>query len=91
MRADNFVKGDCLPVDELFEIGQNYIFYFYYGNKLGFQHLGGTVVSYDHPLVRVETNGLLRIINCASSSFIEAISRNQSEEMEELVLERDCE
>jgi hypothetical protein len=89
MCAANFVKGDGLPVDELFEIGKKYVFYFYYGNKLGFQHLGGKVVSYDHPLVKVETKGLLRIINCASSSFVEAISRNQSEELEELVLEKD--
>ena len=76
-------------MDELFEIGKNYVFYFYYGNKMGFQHLGGQVVSYDHPLVKVETKGLLRIINCASDSFIEAISRNQKEALEELELEKD--
>jgi hypothetical protein len=89
MCAKNFVKGDLLPVDELFEIGKNYVFYFYHGNKMGFQHLDCQVVSYDHPLVKVETKGLFRIINCASSSFIEAISRNHREELEELELEKD--
>ena len=85
----NFVKGDLLPVDELFETGKNYVFYFYYGNKAGFQHIGGQVVSYEHPLVKIETAGLSRVINCASNCFIEAVSRNQSEELEELVLEKD--
>jgi hypothetical protein len=74
---------------EMFEIGENYIFYFYYGNKMGFRQIGGQVVSYDHPFVKVETKGLLRIINCSSNFFIEAISRAQGEELEELVLEKD--
>jgi hypothetical protein len=74
---------------DMFEIGENYIFYFYYGNKMGFRQIGGQVVSYDHPFVKVETKGLLRIINCSSSFFIEAISRSQGEELEELVLEKD--
>lgn len=78
-------------MDEMFETGKNYVFYFYYGDKVGFQHLSGKIVSYDHPLVKVETQGLLRIINCASGPFIEAISRNQNEKLEELVLERDSE
>jgi hypothetical protein len=76
-------------MDDLFEIGKNYVFYFYYGNKMGFQHMGGKVVSYDHPLVKVETKGLIRVINCASNAFIEAISRNQKEELAELELEKD--
>lgn len=76
-------------MENLFEIGKYYVFYFYYGNKMGFQHLGGQVVSYDHPLVKVETKGLFRIINCASNAFIEAVSRNQSEALEEVVLEMD--
>lgn len=75
---------------EMFEIGKNYIFYFYYGDKTDLQQIGGQVVSYDHPFVKVETKGLFRIINCSSNYFIEAISRNQSKEPEEeLVLERD--
>ena len=85
----NFARGDLLPVDELFEIGKNYVFYFYYGTKMGFQPVDGKVVSYDHPLVKIETKGLFRIINCTSSAFIEAIARSQSEELEELVLEKD--
>ena len=76
-------------MDELFEIGESYIFYFYYGNKVGFQQIGGQVVSYDHPFVKIETKGLFRIINCSSDYFVEAILRKQSEELEELVLERD--
>ena len=78
-------------MDVLFEIGESYIFYFYYGSKLGFQQIGGRVVSYDHPFVRIETKGLFRIINCSSNYFIEAIARNRNEELEELMLERDAE
>ncbi len=74
---------------EMFEIGENYLFYFYYGDNVGVQQAGGQVVSYDHPLVKVETKGLIRIINCASNFFIEAIARNPGEELAELVLERD--
>ena len=74
---------------DFFEAGQNYIFYFYYENHMGFQQITGRVVSYEHPIVRVETNGLIRIINCSSNFFIEAIARKQGEELEELVLEKD--
>ena len=74
---------------DLFEEGQSYIFYFYYGKKTGFQQISGQVVSYDHPFVKVETKGLIRIINCSSNFFIEAIARKQGEELEELVLEKD--
>ena len=73
----------------MFEIGENYIFYFYYGPKVGFQQIQGQVVSYEHPFVRIETRGLIRVINCSSNFFVEAISRNQGEELQELVLERD--
>ena len=76
-------------MDEMFEIGKNYVFYFYYGGKAGFQQTGGKVVAYDHPLVKVETQGLLRTINCLSSFFIEAISRIQGEALEELILDKD--
>ena len=74
---------------EIFEIGKNYVFYFYYGGKVGFQQTGGKVVAYDHPLVKVETQGLLRTINCLSSFFIEAISRNPSGELADLVFEKE--
>ncbi|CAB1058097.1 hypothetical protein D1BOALGB6SA_2853 [Olavius sp. associated proteobacterium Delta 1] len=76
-------------MDEMFEIGKSYVFYFYYGDKVGYQQLSGQVVSYEHPFVKVETKGLIRIINCSSNFFIEAISRNQGEEPAELVLEID--
>ena len=74
---------------DLFEIGQRYIFYFFYGNERGFQPISGQVISYEHPFVKVETKGLIRIINCSSNYFIEAIIRNQKDAPEELVLERD--
>jgi len=74
---------------ELFETGQHFIFYFYYGDKIGSQQIGGQVVSYEHPFVKIETKGLFRIINCSSNYFIEAISRNQREDPGELVLEID--
>ena len=76
-------------MDEMFEIGKNYVFYFCYGGNAGYQQTDGQVVSYDHPLVKVETQGLLRTINCLSSFFIEAISRIQGEALEELILEKD--
>ena len=74
---------------DFFEAGQNYIFYFYYENHMGFQQITGRVVSYEHPIVRVETNGLIRIINCSSNFFIEAIKRNPGEELEALELEKE--
>jgi hypothetical protein len=74
---------------DLFEKGRSYIFYFYYGNKMGFKQISGQVVSYEHPFVKIDTKGLIRIINCSSSFFVEAISRTQTEEIEELVLEKD--
>ena len=73
---------------DLFEKGQSYIFYLCYGNKMNIQEISGQVVSYEHPLVKIETNGLTRIINCSSSFFIEAISRHQGDEIEELVLDQ---
>ena len=76
-------------MDAMFEIGKTYVFYFNYGGKVGFQQTSGQVVSYDHPLVKVETKGLFRIINCSSSFFVEAIIRNPVEEPEELVLEKE--
>ena len=72
---------------EFFEQGHSYIFYFYYGNRMGFQQISGQVVSYKHPIVKIETKGLIRIINCASNYFVEAISRHQSEETGELGIE----
>jgi hypothetical protein len=74
---------------DMFEKGKSYSFYFYYGDNTGFKQFSGQVVSYEHPFVKVDTKGLIRIINCSSSFSIEAISRPQSEEMEELVLEKD--
>ena len=73
---------------DLFGEGESYIFYFYYGDIMGFQQIGGKVLSYEHPLVKIETKGLIRIINCASDFFVEAISRCQVEEIEDLELEK---
>jgi len=76
---------------DLFEVGATYVFYFYYGTEVGSQQMSGRVVAYEHPIVRIETQGLYHVINCSSSFFIEAILRKpvQDEELEDLVLERD--
>ena len=42
-------------MDEMFEIGKNYVFYFYYGGKAGFQQSGRCVGwretwGHTHPL-----------------------------------------
>jgi hypothetical protein len=63
---------------ELFEKGKSYTFYF--SGEYGGQQVTGRVVSYEHPLVRMETEGLIRIINCASAHFIEAVTRREQEE-----------
>ncbi|CAB1075058.1 hypothetical protein D1AOALGA4SA_2878 [Olavius algarvensis Delta 1 endosymbiont] len=76
---------------DLFEVGATYVFYFYYGNEVSSQQMSGQVVAYDHPIVKIETQGLYHIINCSSSYFIEAILRKpvRDEELGDLVLERD--
>jgi hypothetical protein len=76
---------------ELFEVGATYVFYFYYGNNGGFQQMSGKVAAYEHPFVKIETQGLFHIINCSSSFFIEAILRKpqQVEELGDLMLERE--
>jgi len=71
------------------KLNWGYIFYFYYDNKMDFQQISGRVVSYEYPFVKIETKGLIRIINCSSNFFIDAISRNQYDEIKELVLEKD--
>ena len=86
-----FVKGAVLPMGDLFEVGATYVFYFYYGNETGFQQMSGQVVAYDHPIVKIETQGLYHVINCSASFFIEAILRkpHQGQELGDLVMERD--
>ena len=66
---------------ELFEVGRTYVFYF--GGRREEKPFSGQVVSYDHPLVKVETKGLIRIINCTSDHFLEAISRREGEDAED--------
>ena len=68
---------------EIFEQGKTYIFYLYYGGKIEQQHFSGQVISYEHPLVKVKTKGLIRIVNCSSNAFIEAIARLHVEEIDE--------
>ena len=70
---------------DLFEIGRTYVFYF--GGRREENTFSGRVVSYEHPLVKVETKGLIRIINCSSDLFLEAISRLEGEEPEDLTLD----
>jgi hypothetical protein len=65
----------------LFETGRTYTFYF--SREHGETTITGQVVSYESPLVKIETEGLIRIINCASAYFVEAVARREDEGMEE--------
>jgi len=62
----------------LFEEGKTYTFYFSLGGE-DFS-ITGEVLSYEPPLVKVETEGLVRVINCTSSFFVEAVARREEEE-----------
>ena len=62
----------------LFETGKTYTFYF--SQEHGGTSITGQVVSYESPLVKIETEGLTRIINCSSASFVEAVARLEGEE-----------
>ncbi|PNV86834.1 MAG: hypothetical protein C0610_04600 [Desulfobacteraceae bacterium] len=62
----------------LFETGKTYTFYF--GQEHGHTNITGQVISYESPLVKIETEGLTRIINCSSSYFVEAVARLEGDE-----------
>ena len=62
----------------LFEKGKTYTFYF--TRDHGEVSITGEVLSYESPLVKIETEGLVRVINCSSSYFVEAIARRDDEE-----------
>lgn len=62
----------------LFEEGKTYTFYF--SQEHGDTSITGEVVSYESPLVKIETGGLTRIINCSSAYFVEAVARRDDEE-----------
>ena len=64
----------------LFESGKAYTFYF--SQEHGDTSITGQVVSYESPLVKVETEGLTRIINCASAYFVEAVAKREDEDLE---------
>jgi hypothetical protein len=64
----------------LFETGKTYTFYF--SQEHGEISITGQVVSYESPLVKIETEGLTRIINCASAYFVEAVARREDEDIE---------
>ena len=61
----------------LFETGKTYTFYF--GQGHGETSITGEVLSYESPLVKIETDGLTRIINCSSADFVEAVARRDDE------------
>jgi hypothetical protein len=61
----------------LFEVGKTYTFYF--SSDQGVRQITGLVVGYETPLAKVETEGLTRVINCASSLFLEAVRRRDDE------------
>jgi hypothetical protein len=62
----------------LFEEGRTYTFFFTRGGE-DFSIIG-EVLSYEPPLVKIETEGLVRVINCSSSFFVEAVARREDEE-----------
>ena len=64
----------------LFESGKIYTFYF--SQEHGDTSITGQVVSYESPLVKIETEGLTRIINCSSAYFVEAVAKRDDEESE---------
>ena len=64
----------------LFESGKTYTFYF--SQEHGDTNITGQVVSYESPLVKIETEGLTRIINCSSAYFVEAVTKREDEESE---------
>jgi len=64
----------------LFDEGKIYTFYFTRGSEEF--SITGEVLSYEHPLVKIETEGLVRVINCTSSYFVEAVARREDEETE---------
>jgi hypothetical protein len=61
----------------LFEVGKTYTFYF--SSDQGVRQITGQVVGFETPLAKVETEGLTRVINCASSLFLEAVRRRDDE------------
>ena len=65
----------------LFEEGKTYTFYF--SREHEDVNVTGQVVSFEPPLVKIETDGLTRIINCSSSYFVEAVVRREDEDLEE--------
>ena len=69
---------------DVFEVGRSYVFYF--GGRREEKPFSGLVVGYEHPLVKIETKGLIRIINCTSDLFLEAISRREGEDPEDVEL-----
>ena len=64
----------------LFEEGKIYTFFFSRGGE-DFS-VSGEVLSCEPPLVKIETEGLVRVINCTSSCFVEAVARREDEEAE---------
>ena len=64
----------------LFESGKTYTFYF--SQEHGDTSITGLVVSYESPLVKIETEGLTRVINCSSAYFVEAVAKKEDEDLE---------
>jgi hypothetical protein len=85
LTVEIFGEANAKIMTDLFEVGRTYVFYF--GGRREDNPFSAQVVSYEHPLVKVETKGLIRIINCASDQFLEAISRLEGEEPEDVALE----
>jgi len=65
-------------MEELFDVGKTYTFFF--SREHGESSVTGQVLSFESPLVKIETEGLVRLINCSSAYFVEAIARKEEEE-----------
>ena len=66
---------------DIFEKGKMYTFYF--SSEEGGLHFTGEIISFEFPLVKVETEGLTRVINCRSNQFVEAVARREDDEATE--------
>ena len=75
------LKGEGSKMPGLFEEGKSYTFYF--SREHGDTIVTGKVLEYESPIVKIETEGLIRIINCSSSYFVEAVVRRDDLELGE--------
>lgn len=71
-------------MSELFEKGRRYTFYF--GGDQSHRQFVGEVISCEFPLVKVQTEALVRVVNCTSAHFLEAVSKLSEDNAAEPVI-----